>query len=124
MKKFLLLVALFLINQLHPYENKIDLLSLYKDLHANPELSYQEFETSEKLANLLESIGYEVTRNVGGNGVVALLKNGNGKSAHRGLLYCRVMDFRVPQKSKIQKPIISAKIDCKCVTILFHNKKI
>ena len=80
MKKFLLLVALFLINQLHPYENKIDLLSLYKDLHANPELSYQEFETSEKLANLLESIGYEVTRNVGGNGVVALLKNGNGKN--------------------------------------------
>ena len=80
MKKFLLLVALFLINQLHPYENKIDLLSLYKDLHANPELSYQEFETSKKLANLLESIGYEVTRNVGGNGVVALLKNGNGKN--------------------------------------------
>ena len=80
MKKFLLLVSLFLINQLHPYENKIDLLSLYKDLHANPELSYQEFETSEKLANLLESIGYEVTRNVGGNGVVALLKNGNGKN--------------------------------------------
>ena len=80
MKKFLLLVVLFLINQLHPYENGIDLLSLYKDLHANPELSYQEFETSEKLANLLESIGYEVTRNVGGNGVVALLKNGNGKN--------------------------------------------
>lgn len=80
MKKFLLLVVLFLINQLHPYENEIDLLSLYKDLHANPELSYQEFETSEKLANLLESIGYEVTRNVGGNGVVALLKNGNGKN--------------------------------------------
>ena len=44
----------------------------------NPELSYQ-IETSEKLANLLESIGYEVTCNVGGNGVVALLKNGNGK---------------------------------------------
>ena len=80
MKKFLLLVVLFLINQLHPYENEIDLLSLYKDLHANPELSYQEFETSKKLANLLESIGYEVTRNVGGNGVVALLKNGNGKN--------------------------------------------
>ena len=80
MKKFLLLVVLFLINQLHPYENEIDLLSLYKDLHANPELSYQEFETSEKLAKLLESIGYEVTRNVGGNGVVALLKNGNGKN--------------------------------------------
>ena len=80
MKKFFLLVVLFLINQLHPYENEIDLLSLYKDLHANPELSYQEFETSKKLANLLESIGYEVTRNVGGNGVVALLKNGNGKN--------------------------------------------
>ena len=80
MNKFLFLVALFLINKLHAYENEIDLLSLYKDLHASPELSYQEFETSEKLANLLESIGYEVTRNVGGNGVVALLKNGNGKN--------------------------------------------
>ena len=80
MNKFLFLVALFLINQLHAYENEIDLLSLYKDLHSSPELSYQEFETSEKLANLLESIGYEVTRNVGGNGVVALLKNGNGKN--------------------------------------------
>jgi len=49
-------------------------------LHANPELSYQEFETSKKLASVLESIGYQVTRNVGGNGVVALLENGDGNT--------------------------------------------
>ena len=49
-------------------------------MHANPELSYQEYETSKKLASLLESIGYQVTRNVGGNGVVALLENGDGNT--------------------------------------------
>ena len=37
-------------------------------------------ETSKKLASLLESIGYQVTRNVGGNGVVALLENGDGNT--------------------------------------------
>ena len=49
-------------------------------MHANPELSYQEYETSKKLASVLENIGYQVTRNVGGNGVVALLENGDGNT--------------------------------------------
>lgn len=39
-------------------------------LHENPELSFQEFETSAMIADLLESFGIEVRRNVGGNGVV------------------------------------------------------
>jgi len=58
----------------------IDLLDLYKDLHQNPELSYKEFKTSKKLSLILEELGYEVTNGVGGNGVVALLKNGEGKT--------------------------------------------
>ena len=58
----------------------IDLLDLYKDLHQNPELSYKEFKTSKKLSLILEELGYEVTDGVGGNGVVALLKNGEGKT--------------------------------------------
>ena len=55
-----------------------DILALYKYLHANPELSWQEDKTSNYLADILETEGYEVTRGVGEKGVVAILKNGKG----------------------------------------------
>jgi amidohydrolase len=54
-------------------------LNLYMDLHTNPELSFREFETSKKMANELKSIGFEVTSGIGGNGVVGVFRNGNGK---------------------------------------------
>ncbi|MBZ9792129.1 M20 family metallopeptidase [Rhizobium sp. 3T7] len=47
-------------------------------LHANPELSFEETETARYVADKLEAWGYAVTRNVGGHGVVATLKNGTG----------------------------------------------
>lgn len=47
-------------------------------LHENAELSGHEVNTSAYVANLLESWGYDVTRNVGENGVVATLKRGSG----------------------------------------------
>ena len=60
-------------------EYKIDeIVSLYKFLHSNPELSWQEDKTANYLADILESEGYEVTRGVGEKGVVAILKNGKG----------------------------------------------
>ena len=80
MKKIFILIFTFSINLIYSKEIQVNLLELYKELHANPELSYQEFETSKKLASVLESIGYQVTRNVGGNGVVALLENGDGNT--------------------------------------------
>jgi hippurate hydrolase len=48
-------------------------------LHSNPELSCEEAETARFVAEKLESWGYEVTRNVGGHGVVARLTAGTGK---------------------------------------------
>ncbi len=54
------------------------LVKTYQWLHSNPEPSYQEKETSAKLAQLWENSGYEVTTNVGGYGVVGMLKNGDG----------------------------------------------
>lgn len=48
-------------------------------LHANPELSFEEAETARYVAEKLEGWGYEVTRNVGGHGVVARLSAGDGK---------------------------------------------
>ncbi len=51
---------------------------LYLDLHEHPELSSHETQTAAKLAERLRSFGYEVTEHVGGTGIVAILKNGNG----------------------------------------------
>lgn len=52
---------------------------LYKHLHANPELSNMEKNTSARVAKELREAGFEVTENVGGYGVVGVLKNGEGK---------------------------------------------
>ncbi len=54
------------------------LIELYRDLHANPELSFQEFRTSAKLAAEAKRLGFNVTEKVGQTGVVAVLKNGAG----------------------------------------------
>jgi hippurate hydrolase len=55
-----------------------DLEALYKHLHANPELSYQEVKTAARLAKELRDLGFEVTEKVGGTGVVGVFKNGQG----------------------------------------------
>jgi hippurate hydrolase len=52
--------------------------ALYLDLHRNPELSGHEEKTAVKIADHLRQLGYEVTTGFGGNGVVGVLKNGNG----------------------------------------------
>jgi hippurate hydrolase len=54
------------------------LLTLYRDLHANPELSMQEVKTAAKLAAEAKRLGFEVTTGVGKTGVVAVMKNGPG----------------------------------------------
>ncbi|MDC8753152.1 amidohydrolase [Erythrobacter sp. sf7] len=54
------------------------LVELYKDLHANPELSFQEVETAKKLAARARALGFEVTEGVGKTGVVAVMTNGDG----------------------------------------------
>ncbi len=51
---------------------------LYRELHQRPELSYQESETSRRVADELERSGIAVTRRVGGYGVVGVLTNGVG----------------------------------------------
>lgn len=54
--------------------------SLYRGLHTGPELSLHEEKTSECMAGELGKIGLEVSRRVGGHGVVGLLRNGSGKT--------------------------------------------
>jgi amidohydrolase len=54
------------------------LMEIYRDLHANPELSFQEVKTAAKLAKEARRLGFEVTEKVGKTGVVAVMKNGAG----------------------------------------------
>jgi amidohydrolase len=53
-----------------------DLIQFRRDLHMYPELSFQEVDTPKKIANYLSSIGLEVRTEVGGRGVVAVLRGG------------------------------------------------
>ena len=55
-----------------------DLLALYRDLHMHPELSLQETRTAARLAKEMRRIGLTVTEGVGGTGLVAMLRNGEG----------------------------------------------
>lgn len=63
---------------LHPCE------SIYKHLHSHPELSDQESETatyiSQHLTSLSVSADLEIKTHIGGYGLVAVCRNGDGKT--------------------------------------------
>src|SRR5580700_4572378 len=52
--------------------------ALYKDIHAHPEIAFQEEKTAAKLAAEMRALGFEVTEHVGKTGLVAIYKNGDG----------------------------------------------
>ena len=52
--------------------------SLYTYLHTHPEISFQEKNTSRRIAQELHKAGFTVTEHVGGYGLVGVLKNGAG----------------------------------------------
>jgi len=54
------------------------LAPLFEHFHLNPELSTVEFETAARMAEELRDAGFEVTDNVGGTGLVAIMENGDG----------------------------------------------
>jgi hippurate hydrolase len=52
--------------------------ALYQELHQHPELSSHEVQTARRLAGDLRKVGFTVTEQVGGTGLVAVLANGSG----------------------------------------------
>jgi hippurate hydrolase len=54
------------------------LLALYQDIHAHPELGFQEKRTAAKLAAEMRALGFTVTEGVARTGVVAVYRNGPG----------------------------------------------
>ena len=59
-------------------EDMPGLMELYRDLHANPELSFEEHKTAAKLAKRMRDLGFEVTEGIGRTGVVSVMRNGDG----------------------------------------------
>jgi len=59
-------------------DSKEFLTQIRHHLHQNPELSFKEIATAELVAKHLSEWGYEVTRNIGGHGLVGRIKQGSG----------------------------------------------
>jgi hippurate hydrolase len=54
-------------------------INIRRDIHAHPELGFDEHRTSEIVAGLLKEWGIEVHRGIAGTGVVGVLKAGSSK---------------------------------------------
>src|SRR5512140_1398941 len=62
-------------------EYHADLTDIRRDIHAHPEIGFEEHRTSDLVAAKLAEWGIEVHRGLGGTGVVGVLRRGNGEAA-------------------------------------------
>ncbi len=68
------------------------MVAMYKDLHQNPELGFQEVRTADIVAKELTSLGYHVQTGIGRTGVVGIMKNGDGPVVmYRGDMDCNAV---------------------------------
>ncbi|RJP71391.1 MAG: amidohydrolase [Candidatus Abyssobacteria bacterium SURF_17] len=65
-----------IVSLIHQEAEKVlsDVIRIRREFHSYPELSFQEFRTSEKIAACLDDLGLEVRRNVATTGVVGLVR--------------------------------------------------
>src|SRR6188474_612328 len=74
-----------------------------RDIHENPELSYQETRTAALAAEHLKKLGYEVTTGVGITGVVGVLKGGKPG----GVVALRADMDALPVEERVDLPFAS-----------------
>ncbi|MGF1683148.1 M20 aminoacylase family protein [Photobacterium minamisatsumaniensis] len=65
-------------NELLCQEFEQQMIEWRRDIHAHPEIAYEEFRTSEFVATKLKALGLEVTCGIGKTGVVATLQGNKG----------------------------------------------
>lgn len=90
--------------------NKLDPRNIYDDLHQIPELGFEEFKTSAYLADKLEAMGYKVTRNIGGTGVIGETKAQSRTCNDAACRYGRTALSDRRQKRKIFMPAATTPI--------------
>ena len=66
-----------LIDPILQFQNELKLIR--RSIHANPELSYEEFKTADLVAEKLTEWGIPIIRGLGGTGVVGIISNGSSK---------------------------------------------
>jgi hippurate hydrolase len=72
----------FLHDKLHALDALADeFIAVRRDIHKHPEMGYKEYRTSDLVAEQLSAWGYQVTRGLGGTGLVGQLKKGSGHRA-------------------------------------------
>jgi len=76
------------------------LIALRRELHLHPELSGEEAETAQLIANRLRALNLEVRTRVGGHGVVGVLR---GDKANPTVAYRADMDA-LPLQEKLDQP--------------------
>jgi hippurate hydrolase len=66
-----------LIDPILQFQNELKLIR--RSIHANPELSYEEFKTADLVAEKLTEWGIPIIRGLGGTGVVGVISSGSSK---------------------------------------------
>ena len=57
-------------------QNHEKVVAWRRNFHRHPELSFEEFDTSDYIAAALSDMGYQVQKNIGGTGIIADLQGG------------------------------------------------
>jgi amidohydrolase len=78
-----------------------EIIAYRRHLHAHPELSFEEYETSEFVYNKLTEFGLKPVKGIGGTGIVALLK---GKNPSKRILALRADMDALPIKEQNNVP--------------------
>lgn len=86
-------------------QDEVQMIEVFKHLHRNPELAFQEKETAALVAKALQEQGFEVKTAIGTTGVVGILRNGPGPV----VIYRADMDA-LPIKEATGLPYQSGKV--------------
>ena len=78
-----------------------EIIAYRRHLHAHPELSFEEYETSEFVYNKLTEFGLKPVKGIGGTGIVALLK---GKNPGKRIIALRADMDALPIKEQNDVP--------------------
>jgi amidohydrolase len=81
---------------------------LFDHFHRHPELSMMEQQTSARLADEIEALGYTVHREIGGTGIVAIMENGSGPMV---MMRADMDGLPVPEKSGLPYASVARQID-------------
>lgn len=81
-----------------------DVVSIRREIHANPELSYQEYKTAKKVADTLRAIGLSPVEGVAKTGVVAMIE---GRNPSRKVIALRADLDALPIQEANEKPYAS-----------------